>query len=70
MVDRVSRFVLDDNQMLTPGALQIGRDVYLTDWLSGGKISKLNLDTGTRSTVASGFVAPGICVKARTARCW
>jgi streptogramin lyase len=57
-VDRVSRFALDDDQMITSGALQIGRDIYLTDWLSGGKISKLNLDTGARSTVADGFVAP------------
>ncbi|WP_344887060.1 hypothetical protein [Nonomuraea antimicrobica] len=57
-VDRVSRFALDDVQMISSGALQIGRDVYLTDWLAGGKISKLGLDTGTRSTVADGFVAP------------
>lgn len=57
-VNRISRFALDDGQMVTPGAMRIDRDVYLTDWLSGGKVSKLNLDTGTRSTVADGFVAP------------
>ncbi|MGO4649766.1 SMP-30/gluconolactonase/LRE family protein [Nocardia sp. 2YAB30] len=57
-VERLSRFALDAVQMITPSALQIGRDVYLTEWLTGGKITKLNLDTGSRTTVADGFVTP------------
>ncbi|MEU4340110.1 SMP-30/gluconolactonase/LRE family protein [Nocardia sp. NPDC023852] len=57
-VERLSRFALDSVQTITPSAVRIGQDVYLTDWLTTGKITRLNLDTGSRATVAQGFVAP------------
>ncbi|MFJ8745625.1 hypothetical protein ACIRL2_40475 [Embleya sp. NPDC127516] len=60
-VTTLSQFLISRNQGVTPGAVQIGTTLYYTDWLDSsrpGRLMKLDLRTGTRSVVASGFVIP------------
>lgn len=57
---RLSRLLNPDNlQLLSPGAVQIGSDVYLSDLLPPqGRIFRLDTKTGKRHPVASGFGIP------------
>ncbi|MGH9039340.1 MAG: SMP-30/gluconolactonase/LRE family protein [Acidimicrobiia bacterium] len=57
---RLSRLLNPDNlQLLSPGAVQIGSDVYLSDVLPPrGRIFRLDTRTGKREPVASGFGIP------------
>lgn len=56
---RLSRLLVDDLQLLTPGALQIGADLYWTDFLPpDARVFRRNLETGERTEVAAGFGFP------------
>ncbi len=57
---RLSRLLNPDNlQLLSPGAVQIGSDVYLSDLLPPkGRLFRLDTKTGKRHQVASGFGLP------------
>ena len=58
-VTRVSRLLVDQVQMLVPGATQIGSNLYFSDFLPpDGRIFRLNLESGQREKVASGFAFP------------
>ena len=56
---RLSRLLVDDLQLLTPGAVQVGDDLYWTDFLPpDGRLFRRNLETGERDEVTSGFGFP------------
>ncbi|NUU24853.1 MAG: hypothetical protein HOV68_25610 [Streptomycetaceae bacterium] len=60
-VTTLSQFLISGNQGVTPGAVQIGNALYFTDWLDSsrpGRLMELDLATGARRVVASGFVIP------------
>ncbi|MGH9003698.1 MAG: SMP-30/gluconolactonase/LRE family protein, partial [Acidimicrobiia bacterium] len=57
--NRLSRLMISDLQLVTPGAVQTGSDVYLSDFLPpNGRIFRLDMKTGKREKVASGFGFP------------
>jgi sugar lactone lactonase YvrE len=56
---RLSLLLNSDLQLLSPGAVQIGSDVYLSDFLPpNGRIFRLDTKTGKREQVAGGFGFP------------
>jgi len=56
---RLSRLLVSDLQLLTPGAAAIGRDVYVSDFLPpDGRLVRVDPDTGAREQVATGFGFP------------
>jgi sugar lactone lactonase YvrE len=58
-VERRNRLLVDGLQLLTPGALQVGRQLYYSDFLPpDGRIFRVDLDSGRRELVASGFGFP------------
>ena len=68
MADRLSRLLVDVGaastparrlQLLTPGAVQIGDDVFYSDFLPpDGRLFRRDLRTGQRALVAKGFGFP------------
>ena len=58
-VTRLSRALVDGVQLLTPGAVQVGRDLYFSDFLPPeGRIVRMDLNSGKRHLVAGGFGFP------------
>lgn len=58
-VERPIRLLVDRLQLLTPGALQIGQHLYYTDFLPpDARLFRLDLASGQRELVASGFAFP------------
>jgi DNA-binding beta-propeller fold protein YncE len=59
-VSRHNRLLVDGPlQLLTPGAVQVGTDLYYSDFLPpDGRIFRIDLTSGTRQLVASGFGFP------------
>jgi sugar lactone lactonase YvrE len=56
---RLSRLLVNDLQLLTPGAVQISSDLYWTDFLPpDGRVFRRDLETGERVEVATGFGFP------------
>ncbi|MEW6472447.1 MAG: hypothetical protein AB1679_09255 [Actinomycetota bacterium] len=58
-VTRLNRLLVDGLQLLTPGAVQVGDDLYYSDFLPpDGRIFRIDLATGRRHLVAGGFGFP------------
>jgi sugar lactone lactonase YvrE len=59
-VSRHNRLLVDGPlQLLTPGAVQVGTDLYYSDFLPpDGRIFRIDLGSGMRQLVASGFGFP------------
>jgi DNA-binding beta-propeller fold protein YncE len=59
-VSRHNRLLVDGPlQLLTPGAVQLGTDLYYSDFLPpDGRIFRIDLGSGQRQLVASGFGFP------------
>jgi sugar lactone lactonase YvrE len=58
-VTRPNRALVDGLQLLTPGAVQIGNDLYYSDFLPpDGRVFRIDLTSGKRHLVAGGFGFP------------
>jgi sugar lactone lactonase YvrE len=58
-VTRPNRALVDGLQLLTPGAVQVGTDLYYSDFLPpDGRVFRIDLNSGKRHLVASGFGFP------------
>ena len=58
-VTRLNRALVDGLQLLTPGAVQVGNDLYYSDFLPpDGRVFRIDLNSGKRHLVASGFGFP------------
>jgi sugar lactone lactonase YvrE len=58
-VTRPNRLLVDGLQLLTPGAVQVGKDLYYSDFLPpDGRLFRIDLDSGQRHLVANGFGFP------------
>ena len=58
-VTRPNRVLVDGLQLLTPGAVQVGNDLYYSDFLPpDGRVFRIDLNSGKRHLVASGFAFP------------
>jgi sugar lactone lactonase YvrE len=58
-VTRPNRLLVDGLQLLTPGAVQVGRDLYSSDFLPPeARLFRIDLDSGKRHLVANGFGFP------------
>ena len=58
-IERLSRLLEDQLQMLTPSAVQVGSDLYISDFFPpDGRIERVDLTDGRRERVAGGFGYP------------